>query len=274
MKNYTADDFICADITVERIVDVSYSASPNWARDTKTPRHCEGIMYFLSGNIEYEFGDCVFRAYPGCVLKLPTGTPYKGKKLDSSSVDIYLIDFTCQEGSFDDFPIPYSFTPTDPDGVLREFKEILDMYRKHSVCSYLECKNAVSRLLCNLAKDVAVNKCHYGEENRIMRMCEYIRENCVDNAFRVADMADRFHISEAHMRRIFASEIRISPAAFLMNARLDLAKNRLARDVEASIGEIAFSCGFSSVYYFSSAFKQRVGCTPSEYRARFCGQEG
>lgn len=269
MRNHTADDFIAADITVEKVLDVSHMASSTWSRNKKVPRHCEGIMYFVSGNIEYEFGDCIFRSYPGCVLKLPTGVPYKGRRLNSDPVEIYLVDFTCEPGSFDLFPIPHSFFPTDPDGVIKEFRQILELYKSRTVCSYLECKAAVSKLLCNLAKDIAINKYHYGAGSRIMRMCEFIRENCHNSSFRVSDVSKHFHISEAHLRRIFSSEIHTSPVAYLMASRVELAKALLISRTELGVGGVAYECGFTSVYYFSTVFKRLCGHTPTEYRAKF-----
>ncbi len=271
MNDYTADDFISADITLDKIIGVSHTASNVWSRNEKIPRNCEGIMYFVSGSIEYEFGDCVFRSYPGCVLKLPTGTPYRGKRLNGDPIEIYLVDFACIGSNFDMFPIPYSFSPSDPESTLKEFKEILHIYEKRSICSYLECKAAVTKLLCSLARDVAVNKCRYGEESRIMQMCEYIRRECVSVDFRVSDVSDHFHISDAHLRRLFASEIHMSPVSYLTTARVELAKSKLISNGEMSIGEIAYACGFSSVYYFSSTFKRVVGCTPSKYREKSAG---
>lgn len=226
-------------------------------------------MYFVSGSIEYEFGDCVFRSYPGCVLKLPSGVPYKGTRLNNEPVEVYLVDFTCEAGGFDRFPIPHCYTPTDPEGVIKEFCEILEMYRSRTVCSYLGCKAAVSRLLCNLAKDVAVNKCHYDAGSRIMRMCEYMRANCADSTFHVTDVAEHFHISDAHLRRIFSTEIHTSPVTYLMELRIELAKTRLISRTDLSISEVAYDCGFASVYYFSTSFKRLTGSTPTEYRSKY-----
>lgn len=48
-------------------------------------------------------------------------------------------------------------------------------------------------------------------------------------------------------------------------ARMSAASS-LLRDTTQSVSDIAFSLGYSSVEHFSSAFKQSMGCTPSNYR--------
>lgn len=40
----------------------------------------------------------------------------------------------------------------------------------------------------------------------------------------------------------------------------------LLGNTEKSITEIAFSCGFNHLSYFSKMFQESYGCTPGEYR--------
>jgi AraC-like DNA-binding protein len=43
-------------------------------------------------------------------------------------------------------------------------------------------------------------------------------------------------------------------------------KRRLLQGSELKVAEIAKRCGFSTVEYFSAAFKKEVGVSPSEFR--------
>lgn len=271
MKAYTASDFIDADITVKRIRRVEHSVSNSWARANKLPRDCEGLLYFVSGEIEYYFDDYSFTASPGQVLKLPGGIPYNGKKLDSAPLELYLIDFEAETGEFSDFPIPNSFYPTDHESVIKAFCDILALWRQNTICSRLECKNAVSAFLCSLAKDHAVNGCHYDDRSRILSMCEYIKKNSNESTFRVSDAAEHFHISEAHLRRIFSEELHTSPAAYLADIRIERAKSMLVSRPGMTVSQVADECGYSSVYYFSSAFHEAVGVPPTSYRVAMSG---
>ena len=58
-----------------------------------------------------------------------------------------------------------------------------------------------------------------------------------------------------------------SLAEYLQVSRstVDLAYGQLLSEGYHSINEIAESCGFSSVYHFSRAFHNAVGCSPTDY---------
>jgi AraC-like DNA-binding protein len=55
-------------------------------------------------------------------------------------------------------------------------------------------------------------------------------------------------------------------SAFVLEARLDKAVERLAVDRRGSITELAFDCGFSDSAYFSRCFRDRFGVSPRDYR--------
>jgi len=268
MKAYSADDFIGADITVTKLAMVTHSSSPTWARPEPFPRVYDGILYFVSGCIEYYFGNETFTAREGMVLKLPKGIPYCGKKLTDDNVEVYYCDFLCPGDELLNFPIPFVYYPSDGEAVRRAFENILEVWSRHTVCSVLEAKNAVSYLLCQMARDVAVNLCGYDGRSRIISMCDYIHRECVRTDFSVAEVAAHFHMSEAHLRRIFASELHTSPIAYITSARIELAKAMLSVRADKTVSEIASMCGFSGVYYFSGAFKKITGESPTEYRRR------
>ncbi len=51
----------------------------------------------------------------------------------------------------------------------------------------------------------------------------------------------------------------------LLNERIQRARVLLCAS-STSIADIAEACGFGDVYYFSRAFRQRIGCPPGQYR--------
>ena len=73
-------------------------------------------------------------------------------------------------------------------------------------------------------------------------------------------------MSETHLRRIFASELGHSPAAYLAEIRINNAKRLLCEYPDYSVSQVSDACGYSSVYYFSTTFHEVVGCSPSRYR--------
>ena len=98
----------------------------------------------------------------------------------------------------------------------------------------------------------------------LSRINALIAENISNPSFGVDDLAAAVGISRIHLNRRLQNEAGTSPSALLKNARMSMASELLLSG-KMSVGEIASKCGFSSLAYFSSAFKEFYGETPSEY---------
>jgi AraC-like DNA-binding protein len=84
-------------------------------------------------------------------------------------------------------------------------------------------------------------------------------------AVSVAQLARRHGYSVSHFSRVFAAIAGVRPQPFVINARLDHARELLSL-TSKTIGVIATEAGFADIYYFSRLFKQRTGVAPSEFR--------
>ena len=80
-------------------------------------------------------------------------------------------------------------------------------------------------------------------------------------------VADLMHISEKHFCKQFKRQFGVPPQEFLMNIRLEKAK-QLLKSTDLRIKEIAGSVGFSSQLNFAAAFKKRFGQSPTAYRTK------
>lgn len=58
----------------------------------------------------------------------------------------------------------------------------------------------------------------------------------------------------------------MSPNEYLLHIRFSKAKQLLLQERQLTIAEIAYQAGFSDPNYFSRAFKQHAGQTPSTFR--------
>ncbi len=239
-----------------------------WERPKPFSRSYDGILIFISGGIEYDFGSFAFRAEQGQVLKLPANIPYCGKKIGGSPNFFYCVDFVTETpGDFMKFPLPMSFTPSDPHAVVQSFKEIYQFWYRHSICYQMNCRTELSRLLAMLAADWASHGCGYNDKNRIFHMIDYINTHYQRPEFRISAVAETFRLSESHMRRLFQSILGMSPMEYLTEVRLNKAKEYLTM-TGLSVSDIAFRCGYTSPSYFSDAFRTLTGMSPSEYRAK------
>lgn len=96
------------------------------------------------------------------------------------------------------------------------------------------------------------------------RMREFLDAKTASK-FKIEELCKHVRRSESHAIRTFKQAYGVTPYAYLLEKKLDLAK-QLLRDTNLSIREIANKLSFADEYYFSNVFKKRTGMTPSAYR--------
>jgi transcriptional regulator GlxA family with amidase domain len=74
-------------------------------------------------------------------------------------------------------------------------------------------------------------------------------------------------VSAAHFARSFKDAFGLPPHRYLLTRRIERAKSML-RDTELSIAEIAFATGWKSLGTFGRTFRDVVGESPGDHRAR------
>ena len=93
-------------------------------------------------------------------------------------------------------------------------------------------------------------------------------ENHFTEALSIEELADISGMSKRHFTRLFNVTYGVSPGAYLLNLRLDMARG-LLRDSQRSVTEIAYLSGFADSNYFSRIFSKNHGLTPKAYRVNY-----
>ncbi len=92
----------------------------------------------------------------------------------------------------------------------------------------------------------------------------YIQEHCLQQAFRVSDVAKAVNMNEAYLRRLFQKEMKTSICKYVTEFRIHTAKSML-KSSGYNISEIAAFVGYHDYRQFYIQFKTKTGYTPSEY---------
>jgi AraC-like DNA-binding protein len=93
---------------------------------------------------------------------------------------------------------------------------------------------------------------------------EYIDSHITDRVL-AADLAALVRLSETHFGRSFKRTFGLSPHAFVMQRRLELATQYMLQ-TDASLSDIALRCGFTDQAHLSNHFRQATGETPAAWR--------
>jgi AraC family transcriptional regulator len=117
---------------------------------------------------------------------------------------------------------------------------VYDRYERSKAAKWLE-----GRLS---AKQTELLECH-------------IREH-IDSDLSIVELAKLLDLSPAYFCRAFSKTV----GAFIMNFRIELARERLRQRATLSLDEIALGLGFADRTHLSNVFRKLVGISPSEFR--------
>jgi AraC-like DNA-binding protein len=87
------------------------------------------------------------------------------------------------------------------------------------------------------------------------------------HAWKLEELARRAGISPAHLRERFREEIGLPPHQYLLQTRIDRAR-QLLRETDVPITQLARDLGFGSSQHFATTFKKLCGTTPQEFRKK------
>lgn len=105
-----------------------------------------------------------------------------------------------------------------------------------------------------------------------LRAEQYIQTHFTDPTLTPARVAAAHGISLRYLYRVL-SDLGHSPAGLIRNLRLDACASEIARPGSPHIGAIASNHGFLEQPHFTRAFKQRFGCTPTQWRRENRGRQ-
>lgn len=105
---------------------------------------------------------------------------------------------------------------------------------------------------------------HSPIENTIKKACVIIREN-LNNNINVSDISKELNVDYSLFRKAFKKYTGLSPMQYHMSLRMKQAIY-LLNNTDLNCKEISSKLGFSSQYYFSKLFKEKIQKTPLQFR--------
>ncbi|MDV3427031.1 MAG: helix-turn-helix domain-containing protein [Bacillota bacterium] len=163
---------------------------------------------------------------------------------------------------------------------------------KFSVIDYLlkpidedELNSAIGKAICNLNKNSSDElrknekqeiKIEVKNENTSPKyITKEIKHYIDENYFKeitLSMFSDKYHFSKEYLTKIFKEHYDCGIYEYALNMKMSRARE-LLRDSEVSINEISLRLGYSNNNYFSKAFKNFHGYSPSKYREKIINED-
>lgn len=101
-----------------------------------------------------------------------------------------------------------------------------------------------------------------------LRLSDFIASNISDN-LSIDRLAALVAMSPDHFSLVFKATFGLSPHAYVVERRLELACRALREEPRRSIADIASGTGFSSQSHLTEVFRRKIGTTPARWRNEY-----
>ena len=219
------------------------------------------LISFVERGTVYETKKRIPIKHNSVVIYKPSEPQYR-TFFDQNPVTTYWIHFSGNK-------IEELFDKYDLDGGIIEFEEEFPFFvdiinRMYTAKNNPFWQDICDALLLELFIHIGGAKKQVPSKFGFQRLIQYMNETCTQN-LPIKAYADFIGFSEVYFVRFFKKARKMTPHNYLIRLCLDKACNLLLH-TNLPINQIAEKVGYKTARYFSKAFFDRYGMTPTEYR--------
>ncbi len=204
--------------------------------------------------------DCICNA--GDVVFIKSLESVTLSNTEDNDLSYYFVSFFCKS----DFDFQINTVTKDPN-VLGLFKDISKAHRSGAYLSKIRVAELFLRLIHLLCSLKLQKSKHYTDNYKLLSTVEYININYYKK-ITPEYLSQISGYSPAHLRRLFVKNFGVPPTQYILNKKIDMAKEILLDAPEKTMSEVADLVGFCSASYFCKTFKKCVGISPLDYKRR------
>lgn len=160
----------------------------------------------------------------------------------------------------------FGYIPMNPIYYIDLLRRMEEKWNMPSPINILFVKSAFYQLLYSLSEEYEKSNKNILEPDIVLMSMKYMEEHLEENiSFRT--LAEYFHVSTSHLRKLFKMRIGKSPQEFTILLRIERVKYYL-NTTSMTLKEIAAALGFYDEYYLSKIFKKYEGISPLAYKSK------
>lgn len=216
-------------------------------------RYCSCFIIVLSGSIRFTHAGGSVVADSRHPIFLPQGLTYKNQCL--ADAESLVFNFYTQNT----YSTPVALSPVPPQFAAERYAAIERTLASTSSQGRMA---VLSELYALAARLFASEQPRSSGEIAAKNAMEYLHSHYTQPELTMCQVAKACFISEAYLRKLFATHLNTTPFRYLTQIRMARAQT-LALE-KLPITEIAASVGYADIYQFSRAYKKHFGYPPSE----------
>lgn len=234
------------------------------------------LYYMVKGSTTYYIGDKIFHIQQGNFAFIPKGILHKTDYEDNAKNERILLNFS-----------DLVFT-NELQAIKEELCNCRVIYVEESQLPYLEGllqnieteyhrQDGYQSIMINLyITELLVQICRYkydykpalsGTDQTIYLISKYISTH-FQEPISLKELSKEFAMSESHLSRKFKAHTGIGINEYITYVRITNGE-KLLRETDLPITEVAEQCGYSDSNYFSTVFKRIKGVTPQKYGKQY-----
>lgn len=218
------------------------------------------FVFKLSGESCYDFDGHIFHLRAGEMIYVPKGSTYTVRRISKEESRFVSLNFEAEIEN----TAPRLYRMDNSMDIQHVCNHMVKLWLFRKPSDEYKC---LSILYDILSKVCTVDEMQYRDHaqfHQIEPAVEYLKTHIFDCSLSTGSLHLLCGISDTYFRKIFITRFGTSPQKYIINKRLTMAKSLIENGDFNSIGEVAMSVGYEDALYFSRAFKDKYGMTPSE----------
>ena len=218
----------------------------------KHDHDCWELVYRITGDSDTTISDTTYRISKGDFYIIPPFVPH---------YDLSLSLFSDLVVRLSGLPFTDTRILHDYDGFVQSILQMINCIMNKKDSNYIAVANSLADALFQyLTPDSLVLN------NFVQKLKSIIFENVSNPSFDLTNEIKNMNYHPDYIRRCFKSVTKKTPLSYLVDLRIDRAKQLLIMPSCESIETISTKCGFHDSFYFSTCFKKHTGFSPLQYR--------
>ena len=217
------------------------------------------LTYYSKGDSTITFNEKIIHIGTGDILFLPKFIGNKNYIVDANSkFSLYNIYFDTDA----ELPQEAIVIPAKNENIKHLFDKIHNIWVGQQPGYYFKCMQ--------LAYEIFASVRHmqiYSPKEKLLQLAaseDYMANHYCDVNFDYETFVSLSGLSYSYFKKLFISKYGVPPVKHITRMKINRACELLQYE-KFTISEIARSCGFENVYYFSNVFKKLMGVSPKKY---------